>query len=141
MFASFFEKDVIVLKKQNRKTVIPQYRSIPQYRRSKKERRRDRMVMIFAYVHIYVLLPTVLWVPFLFGENWMAAFGISCLILACYEWLGSLCKWRHIYCSHQHWRRQSMTPDHIQWEKISKIDLYMLPIILSVAGIVICLFQ
>ncbi len=121
------------MKKQNVNTPIPPYE------RSEKELRQDKLVIALAWVNIFVLPILVVVVPFLFGDTQRLALGIGCLIYAVYEWIGSICKWKHFYCSYQNMRREPMTPDHIEWDKVNKITLYIPPFIWTMAGIILCL--
>lgn len=71
-------------------------------------------------------------------SNYIPA-GISILVFSAYELIGYLCKWKHIFCSFQNAYHQKMTPDKIDWEKVSKIDAYMIPFFLAICGIILLL--
>jgi len=61
--------------------------------------------------------------------------GISILVFASYQFIGYLCRWKHIFCSFQNAYHQKMTPNQIDWDIISKADAYCIPWFFAIFGI------
>ena len=66
--------------------------------------------------------------------------GIGCYIFGAYQLLGYKSRWDHIYCSIQLFKRQRMTPNEINWDRISKFDATALPIASVILGTFALLF-
>ena len=66
--------------------------------------------------------------------------GIGCYVFGAYQLLGYKSRWDHIYCSIQLFKRQRMTPNEINWDRISKIDATALPIAFVILGTFALLF-
>ena len=102
-----------------------------------------RIIIILAYCNRFVFPIAAIVVPIIFADNSHKKFlfwGISCVILAIYNTLGALLKWKHIYCALQDMTHQLMTPDKIDWKKFSFSDKYGIAIVLSaLAGVIFVL--
>ena len=66
--------------------------------------------------------------------------GIGCYVFGAYQLLGYKSRWDHIYCSIQLFKRQRMTPNEIDWDRISKFDATALPIAFVILGTFALLF-
>jgi hypothetical protein len=66
--------------------------------------------------------------------------GIGCYVFGAYQLLGYKSRWDHIYCSIQLFKRQRMTPNEINWDRISKFDATALPIAFVILGTFALLF-
>ena len=67
--------------------------------------------------------------------------GIGCYVFGAYQLLGYKSRWDHIYCSIQLFKRQRMTPNEINWDRISKFDATALPIAFVILGTFALLFS
>lgn len=109
-------------------------------KKRKKHNANSTFIILLAYANRY-LYPLLILLILLFGKlksNYIPA-SISILVFSAYELIGYLCKWKHIFCSFQNAYHQKMTPDSIDWEKVSKIDAYGCPCIFAVLGILLLL--
>ena len=114
----------------------------------KKNSTRKTMIIVLAYTHRYLYpifalaLPLTLILMGWIKELGFLLIGINLLLLAIYDIIGYLCKWKHLYCSFQNAHRQKMTPDHINWNNVKKTDAYIIPIIWGILGIlmIVCYF-
>ena len=107
-------------------------------KRTKKHALNATVVILLAYVNRY-LYPLLILLILSFGKlesNYTPA-AISILVFSAYELIGYLCKWKHIFCSFQNAYHQKMTPNHIDWDKVSKIDAYAIPGFFAVCGILL----
>ena len=66
--------------------------------------------------------------------------GIGCYVFGAYQLIGYKRRWDHIYCSIQIFKKQPMTPENIQWDRISKFDATALPIAFVILGTFALLF-
>lgn len=101
---------------------------------------KNVLIIVLAYANRY-LYPGIILLVLLYGKsssNYIPA-AISILAFSAYELIGYLCKWKHIFCSFQNVNHQKMTPDHIDWGKVSKADAYGCPCIFAVFGILLLL--
>ena len=76
----------------------------------------------------------------IFKWDLLLCLGAGCYIFGVYQLLGFKCRWDHIYCSIQLFKRQRMTPNSIHWDRISKFDATALPIAFVVLGTFALLF-
>ena len=115
-----------------------------------KKKTRSRIIAL-AYLHRYapLLILIILLVCGRFGiiktkDGCMMYLGVTLIAFSLWSLIGYLLKWRHIYCSFQHASRKfprEMTPEHVYWSKISKVDAYGIPIIYFIMGIGAFLFR
>jgi len=81
-------------------------------------------IMILAYAHRYAYPILIFLFPFLFGESYFfLVLGIGLVLLALYDLIGYLCRWKHLFCSYQNAHRRQMTPHKILWHTIKKSDI------------------
>ncbi|MCI8670040.1 MAG: hypothetical protein HFI34_11075 [Lachnospiraceae bacterium] len=110
-------------------------------RRKKRNRYHSSrtLVIILAYANRY-FYPLLILIMLSFGKSigYIPA-GISLLAFSAYGLIGYLCKWKHIFCSFQNAYHQKMTPDRIDWGKISKADVYCCSCIWGILGMVLLL--
>ena len=88
------------------------------------------VVAVFAPVLLAKLLKWDLLIPL----------GIGCYVFGAYQLIGYKNQWDHIYCSIQLFKRQRMTPNAINWDRISKFDATALPIAFVILGTFALLF-
>ena len=107
----------------------------------KKNSTRKTMIIVLAYTHRYLYpifalaLPLTLILMGWIKELGFLLIGINLLLLAIYDIIGYLCKWKHLYCSFQNAYHQKMTPNSIQWNKIKKSDAYGVPLVFFIIGL------
>ena len=107
---------------------------------NKTQWRRLGIIML-AYAHRYVYPILIMWLPLTTGKKSTAilGMGIGLILLALYDFIGYILRWKHIFCSYQNAYHQKMTPDRINWSLIKKSDAYGLPIIFGLLGLM-CIF-
>lgn len=97
-----------------------------------------------AIVNRYVFPVVAVFGPVLLAHllKWdlLIALGIGCYVFGAYQLVGYKNRWDHIYCSIQLFKKQRMTPENIQWDRISKFDATALPIAFVVLGTFALLF-
>ena len=106
---------------------------------AKKEKtryvRKEDFIVPLAYCHRYVFLIAIVFGALLFPMR-LLAMSIGCLIYAIWTFVGYKCRWKHIFCSYQNAYHSKMTPQKIDWERISKSDAYGVPIVFAVMSLV-----
>lgn len=112
---------------------------------NKKTRSR---IIALAYLHRYAPVLAFLILPacIRFGiiktrDGCYIYYGISCIVFGLWSLIGYLLRWRHIYCSDQDSGHNKMTPEDINWSKVSKVDAYGEPIFFFIMGIGAFLFR
>ena len=79
-----------------------------------------------AIINRYVFPVVAVFGPVLLAKllKWdlLIPLGIGCYVFGAYQLLGYKSRWDHIYCSIQLFKRQRMTPNEINWDRISKFD-------------------
>lgn len=108
----------------------------------------NRTILFFAYFGNYIL-PTFLVLASLLSkliskddETILLCLSISLLLMAAYNMIGYLFRWKHIYCMHQLSNRRRMTPENIQWEEMTFADAYGIPLVFTIVGLIgiVCYF-
>ena len=101
-----------------------------------RKRPARNKIIFLAYLHRYVYPIMVIVLPMLIGMEYaLLGIGIGFLLLALYDLVGYILRWKHIYCSHQEAHREKMTPDDIKWHTIKKSEAFGLPAIGVFMGI------
>ena len=120
-----------------------------QPQQTKTTRRRDpdapmTRVEKLAILNRYVFPVVAVFGPVLLAKllKWdlLIPLGIGCYVFGAYQLLGYKSRWDHIYCSIQLFKRQRMTPNEINWDRISKFDATALPIAFVILGTFALLF-
>ena len=97
-----------------------------------------------AIINRYVFPVVAVFGPVLLAKllKWdlLIPLGIGCYVFGAYQLLGYKSRWDHIYCSIQLFKRQRMTPNEINWDRISKFDATALPIAFVILGTFALLF-
>ena len=97
-----------------------------------------------AILNRYVFPVVAVFCPVLLAKllKWdlLIPLGIGCYVFGAYQLLGYKSRWDHIYCSIQLFKRQRMTPNEINWDRISKFDATALPIAFVILGTFALLF-
>lgn len=101
-----------------------------------------KRVKLLAYFATYGFL-TVIAALALVGRSWFDSeyglvLGIACglLMMSIYLTIGTIYRFRHIYCMHQNLKRERMTPNDIYWNTIPKKNLYGIPMLFMGLGLV-----
>lgn len=101
-----------------------------------------KRVKLLAYFATYGFL-TVIAALALVGRSWFdneygLVLGIACglLMMSIYLTIGTIYRFRHIYCMHQNLKRERMTPNDIYWNTIPKKNLYGIPMLFMGLGLV-----
>ena len=92
----------------------------------------------YAFPVLAVFGPVVL--ARLLGWDLMIPLGIGCYVFGAYQLVGYKCRWDHIYCSIQLFKRRQMTPQSINWDSITKFDATALPIAFVILGTLALIF-
>ena len=95
-----------------------------------------RRIIILAYCNRFVFPLAAMFVPLFIKHAQLLGYGISLSFLALYNILGTLFRCKHVYCAHQDRAHQKMTPENIQWDRVSFSDKYGLPIVFAVLAVV-----
>lgn len=109
--------------------------------------RQVRRVKLLAYFSIYGFLTVIAGLA-LVGRSMVdteygLVLGIACglLMMSIYLTIGTVYRFRHIYCMHQNLKRERMTPNDIYWNTILKKDLYGIPMLFMGLGLVALLLS
>jgi hypothetical protein len=95
--------------------------------------RKEDFIVPLAYFHRYGFLVPLAFGALLFSRR-LLVMAIGFLLYAAWTFIGYKCRWKHIFCSYQNAYHSKMTPNKIDWSKISKSDAYGVPIVLTVIG-------
>lgn len=100
-------------------------------------KKRNGLIIFLAYFHRYGLFAVLLLMSLLMHNKHTlcAIFAYGLLIYSLWSFIGYLLRWKHIYCSYQNAYHTKMTPDTIRWQDIDKRDVYGVPLIFFVLGI------
>ena len=102
-----------------------------------KRKTRNKVIIALALAHCYLCPVLIALISLTFGgENLLLFMGIGCCLYAAYTIVGYNLRWKHIYCSIQTAHRQKMTPDNIRWGTLKKSDVYGVPVIFGVLGVI-----
>lgn len=100
---------------------------------------KNRYIILLAKLNRFVFpllaagIPALMW--FLRGGNLNLTLGISMMIFGGYNLYG-FGRFRHIYCAWQMVKREPLTPDHIEWDRVPKSDGVWVPMFFVGIGIV-----
>lgn len=103
---------------------------------------QEKKTIIYSYFVQYGLLSLVAIIPLLYLALSHAStvplytVGIGLFFYGFYLMLGVLKKWRHVYCVFQSFSRKKRTPNEIYWNTHGKTDVYGLPLIFMVLGLI-----
>ena len=90
-----------------------------------------KIIIFLTYCNRYVFWVASIAIPIIIANDKhtiMLFWGFSILILSLYNIIGTLLKWKHIYCTLQNISHQEMTPDKTEWDKFSFSDKYVIHI-------------
>ena len=106
----------------------------------RKQRRNNRKTIIaLAYLRRDIFSTILIFSFVVSEEHRFLCMGIAGLLMALYDFVGYICRWKHIYCSRQRSNNRKMTPDDIDWDNLTWFDAYGIPLIFTVFGIVLIL--
>ncbi len=100
----------------------------------------EKLAVLNRYVFPVVAVFGPVLLAHLLQWDLLIALGIGCYVFGAYQLIGYRSRRDHIYCSIQLFKRQQMTPENIQWDRISKFDATALPIAFVVLGTFALLF-
>lgn len=104
--------------------------------------RQVKRVKLLSYFSIYGFLTVIAALALvgrsMFDTEYGLVLGIACglLMMSIYLTIGTIYRFRHIYCKHQNLKRERMTPNDIYWNTIPKKDLYGIPMLFMSLGLV-----
>ncbi len=96
---------------------------------------------ILAYLDRYVY-PLLILVAGLVAElfrdrnTMLFVLALGILLDGIYNLVGYLCRWKHIYLCYQSMSHTKMTPTRIEWDRMAKKDVYGVPVVMIIMGIV-----
>ena len=120
-----------------------------QPQQTKTTRRRDpdapmTRVEKLAILNRYVVPVVAVFGPVLLAWllKWdlLIPLGVGCYAFGAWQLMGYKCRWDHIFCSIQLFKKQPMTPHDINWDRYSKFDATAIPIAFLVLGTFALLF-
>ena len=89
------------------------------------------------YVYPLLILSAGLLAELLRDRNTMLfVMALGILLDGIYNLVGCLCRWKHIYLCYQSMCHTKMTPTRIEWNRMAKKDVYGVPIVFIIMGIV-----
>ena len=100
----------------------------------------EKLAIMNRYVFPIVAVFGPVLLAWLLKWDLLIPLGIGCYVFGAYQLLGYKSRWDHIYCSIQLFKRQRMTPNEINWDRISKFDATALPIAFVILGTFALLF-
>ena len=105
-----------------------------------KQNTHSKFILALALFHRYGWL--IAWFIFvqLFPHQLFDLTSAFFIAFATWSFIGYKRKWKHIYCSYQNAYHKAMTPNAVNWNSIKKTDVYLVPLIFFLLGIVALLF-
>ncbi len=98
---------------------------------------KDIGINIIAWINILTLpIVAIVLRVLLSKESWILWMGIIFIIHATIQLTGYLLKLRFVFCSLQIMHNTRMTPNYINWNVLDKGDIYGIPAIEFVVGII-----
>lgn len=108
----------------------------------KKPKHSSVTVMyVLAYLDRYVY-PLLILLAGLVAEMYrgkttmLFVLALGILLDGIYNLVGYLRRWKHIYLCYQSMSHTKMTPTRIEWDRMPKKDVYGVPVVLIIMGIV-----
>lgn len=110
----------------------------------------DRQVVFVKFLAYFLTTGFLAWVIglALLGRFWfdneyglVLGIAIGLLTMSLYLFLGTIYRFRHVYCMHQNLKHEPMTPNDIYWNTIRKKDLYGIPLLFMGLGLVALLLS
>ncbi|MBR5774532.1 MAG: hypothetical protein IKY44_06755 [Clostridia bacterium] len=99
-------------------------------------KRKRAKIIALAYFHRYGWIAITIACMMLCPNQGFYICAASCIAFSLWSFVGYKLKWRHIYCSYQNAYHKKMTPHSIRWSTIKKSDLYGVPLIFFVLGLI-----
>ena len=100
----------------------------------------EKLALLNRYVFPIVAIIGPMLVAWLLKWDVLIPLGLGCYVFGAYQLIGYKKRWDHIYCSIQLFRKQRMTPENIQWDRVRAFDATALPIAFVVLGTLALLF-
>lgn len=100
----------------------------------------EKLALLNRYVFPIVAIIGPMLVAWLLKGDVLIPLGLGCYVFGAYQLIGYKKRWDHIYCSIQLFRKQRMTPENIQWDRVRAFDATALPIAFVVLGTLALLF-
>ena len=100
----------------------------------------EKLALLNRYVFPIVAIIGPMLVAWLLKWDVLIPLGLGCYVFGAYQLIGYKKRWDHIYCSIQLFRKQQMTPENIQWDRVRAFDATALPIAFVVLGTLALLF-
>lgn len=100
----------------------------------------EKLALLNRYVFPVAAVLGPALVCWLMKVNVLIPMGIGCYVFGTYQLIGYKNRWDHIYCSIQLFRKEPMTPENIQWDRVRKLDATALPIAFVLLGTFALLF-
>ena len=100
----------------------------------------EKLALLNRYVFPIVAIIGPMLVAWLLKWDVLIPLGLGCYVFGAYQLIGYKNRWDHIYCSIQLFRKQRMTPENIQWDRVRAFDATALPIAFVVLGTLALLF-
>lgn len=103
---------------------------------------QEKKVILFSNLAQYGLLSLIAIIPIVYlgisGATSVPFYliGIGLIIYGGYLIIGVLMKYRHVYCIFQSLSKKKKTPNEVYWNTLSKTDLYGVPLIMIVLGLI-----
>ena len=100
----------------------------------------EKLALLNRYVFPIVAIIGPMLLAWLLKWDVLIPLGLGCYVFGAYQLIGYKKRWDHIYCSIQLFRKQQMTPENIQWDRVRAFDATALPIAFVVLGTLALLF-
>ena len=100
----------------------------------------EKLALLNRYVFPIVAIIGPMLVAWLLKWDVLIPLGLGCYVFGAYQLIGYKKRWDHIYCSIQLFKKQRMTPENIQWDRVRAFDATALPIAFVVLGTLALLF-
>ena len=105
-----------------------------------KQNAHSKFILALALFHRYGWLIALFIAVQLFPHHLLDLLSVFFIAFAAWSFIGCKRKWTHIYCSYQNAYHKAMTPNAVNWNSIKKTDVYLVPLIFFLLGIVAFLF-
>ena len=100
----------------------------------------EKLALLNRYVFPIVAIIGPMLLAWLLKWDVLIPLGIGCYVFGAYQLIGYKNRWDHIYCSIQLFKKQRMTPENIQWDRVRAFDATALPIAFVILGTFALLF-
>lgn len=102
---------------------------------SKKANNKFFTIALGYFTRWYLVVFSILSASLLRNNAAFLTIGIIFIVCGVHLFVGYKLKWKHILCAYQNWYHEKMNPDLNNWSSLKKSDVYGVPILFIVLGV------